>query len=231
MPDPIPNLAWPPPPHWRQQLATHGVLCVHGLPCDADNTSLRALGAALGEPSMRALSPHPSLIEPGGVQRVTALAVTPSDQYGKPLLSASAEPFELHTDESFIGEPARYVLLHCWQPDATGGQSLLCDARTLWQHADRLLQIALTQIRLGYPCGDYPLVDPSGQARYNRQECRVPPSVARWADRFDEVLKVHAQPIALGRRDLLIIDNRRWLHGRRGFSAPSGRLLKRLRIR
>lgn len=227
----IPALTWPPPEGWRDLLGSHGVLCVRGLPCDGDNASLRALGAALGEPSLRALSRHRALIEDGGVQRVTALAVPANDQYGKPLLSAGAEPFALHTDESFLTDPARYVLLHCWQADADGGKSLLCDVRSLWQGADRLLQIALTHIRLGYPCGDYPLLDAAGQLRYNRQECLVPPAVLRWADRFDQVLAAHARQLALGRGDLLIIDNRRVLHGRCGFSAHSGRLLKRLRIR
>lgn len=227
----IPTLPWPPPTGWRDALVADGVLCLRHVPCDADNASLRALGAALGEASTRALSAHRALIEDGGVQRITALPVAPTDQYGKPLRSGSAEPFALHTDESFLTDPARYVLLHCWQADADGGQSLLCDARSLWQSADRLLQIALTHIRLGYPCGDYPPLDAGGQLRYNRQECLVPPAVLRWADRFDQAFAAHAQQIALGRGDLLILDNRRVLHGRCAFSAHSGRLLKRLRIR
>lgn len=232
-------LVWPPPADWIERAQNDGVLRVAGVPLDDDNAALRGLAAQLGPPALRALAHRAGLVEPGGVQRVEALPGNPQDQAGKPLLSASNGAFALHSDESFELHPARWVLLHCWRPSATGGETRLADSRRVAGSAERTLAIALTQWHLPYPCGDVTTFDALGRVRYNRAECDLAASQSGrsldsasvlWLDRFDHAFERAACSYRLDSGDLLIIDNWRVLHGRCGFSADSGRLLKRLRV-
>ena len=226
-------------PGWLDTLRARGYLLIGGVPLDADNHSLRAFGAELGQPSLRALAQRAGLVEPGGVQRVEALPTTPLDQYGKPLLSAASAAFALHTDESFCEVPARWVLLHCWRPAASSGDTLLADAQDVFDRADRVTQIALQQLRLPFPFGDAVTIDAARRVRFNRTECaaaaqaqgrELSPVQALWLERFQALFQPSVTRLQLTAGDLLIVDNWRLLHGRDAFAADSGRLLKRLRI-
>jgi alpha-ketoglutarate-dependent taurine dioxygenase len=210
-----------------------------GLPCRQDNAPLLALARALGTVSMRALPWRSGLVEEEGVQRVAALAATPSDQFGKPLLSAHHTAFPLHSDEAFAARPCRYVLLHCWQADpAGGGQSLLATRERIEALADAATARALRAERLDYPGGPSVTLAP-GLMRYNRQEVeghqrrhhgRLQAATQVWLDRFDAAFLNAAERVTLAPGDLLIVDNHRTLHGRTAFAAGSPRLLKRVRV-
>ena len=160
-------------------------------------------------------------------------------QAGKTLLSASNGNFPLHTDESFELQPARWVLLHCWRPSATGGETRLADSHLVAKRAERSLGIALSQWHLPYPCGDMPTLAADLRVRFNRAECEFAasrrawppgPALAHWLDRFEQAFEQVADGCRLNSGDLLIIDNWRVLHGRCAFPADSGRQLKRLRV-
>lgn len=233
------SIAWPPPADWMHAAEVRGVLRITGVPRDSDNAALRRLASQLGSPSLRALAQRAGLVEPGGVQRVEALSGKQLDQAGKPLMSASSHAFALHTDESFETRPARWVLLHCWRPAPTGGQTRLADARVVAAHAERVLATALSQWHLPYPCGDMTTLDTGLRVRFNRAECELAatrrawpprPALAFWLDQFEQAFERVAGSCRLDVGDLLIIDNWRVLHGRCAFPADSGRLLKRLRV-
>lgn len=223
-------MAWPPPGDWPARLQELGALRIRGVPLDTDNRSLRSLGARLGRPSLRAQDR--SLDEGQGIQRVQALGRPVRDRFGKPLMSAGHGEFALHTDESFLDQPARFVLLHCWQPAASGGTTVLADIRAIATEVDRIEWIAWNQLRLPYPCGDRSSIE-SGALRFNAAECAtsaLSPVQQSWLTRFAATARRSAADQPLDSGDVLLLDNRRMLHGRTAFDAASGRLLKRLRI-
>jgi alpha-ketoglutarate-dependent taurine dioxygenase len=222
---------WPPADDWPQRLGEHGTLLIHGVPRDDDNRSLRGLGARLGQPSLRAIDRR--LDEGAGVQRVQALGGLVHDRSGKPLQSAGHGEFALHTDESFLEHPADFVLLHCWQAAPTGGTTRVADSRAIPARVDRVEWIAWTQLRLPYPCGERCSVDAAGAVRFNPDECAAALLSSRqqdWLARFAETARRLAIEVPLVAGDVLLLDNRRMLHGRSAFAAACGRLLKRLRI-
>ncbi len=236
---PIAALNWPPPPDWQQPLQTAGVLRLRSVPLDPDNQALRAIAAELGPVSTRGLAQRAGLVESGAVQRVEALPGPVLDQYAKSLRSASSEAFALHSDESFCVQPARWVLLHCWQPAESGGDTLLLTADEILAQVPREVRIALEQLRLPYPCGDRVTIEASGELRFNAEEVEsaalrrgIPLSLPQrgWLVRFEQLFARQARRLRLEAGDLLIIDNWRVLHGRTAFAASSGRLLKRLRV-
>jgi alpha-ketoglutarate-dependent taurine dioxygenase len=214
-------------------------LRISGVPLHPGNQALRAMAAELGSVSTRGLSHRAGLVESGAVQRVQALPGRVVDQFAKSLRSAGSDAFALHTDESFCLQPARWVLLHCWQPADLGGDTLLLTADEMLAQAPREARIALEQLRLPYPCGDRVTIEPSGAARFNTEEVEcaalrrgIPLSLPQrgWLARFEQFFARNARRLRLDAGDLLIIDNWRVLHGRTAFAASSGRLLKRLRV-
>ena len=95
------------------------------------------------------------------------------------------------------------------------------------------------QLRLPFPSGDAPTIDPARRVRFNRAECAGAAQAqgrelcavqALWLERFQALFEQSATRLRLAAGDLLIVDNWRVLHGRDAFAADSGRLLKRLRI-
>jgi alpha-ketoglutarate-dependent taurine dioxygenase len=107
-------------------LQQQGWVVVPNIALDPDNASLLALGRALGEVSGQGNHSGAPNLEAEGVNRVHAMAQPLRDAAGNEVFSSNAAVFPLHTDDSFSPQPARYVLMHCWQPDpAGGGQSHL----------------------------------------------------------------------------------------------------------
>lgn len=216
-----------------------GHVVMHDVPCEPDNAGLLRVARALGEVSTRALPWRSGLVEEQGVQRVEALVDAPRDQFGKPLLSGHHAAFALHSDESFLAQPCRYVLLHCWQPDPDGGgETLLAQRGEIESQADAETLHALRTLRLPYPDGDAVTLDDS-LLRYHRDEvvaCAnrhgAPLTAAQqaWMQRFEQVFAAASVRIRLAPGDLLILDNHRVLHGRTAFAAGSPRLLKRVRV-
>ncbi len=192
-----------------------------------DNARLITLAQQLGRACTRGLTRHSDLWEEPGLQRVTPIDGMLRDAYGKPLRSANSDFFAPHTDLSFLAEPCRYVMLHCWQPATTGGETLLVDGSHAMETACRVLQIALAQYRFAYAAGESVTVGTFW--RFSAEDVRIgSPSDTFWLNCIGEHLMSQAFRIRLSSGELLVIDNHRWLHGRAAFSGS--RLLKRLRI-
>ena len=234
----VPALPWAQRTGWRECAYAHGWLLLRGVPCDADNFSLRALGAELGLPSARALSHRLRIVEAGAVQRVQDLGGGALDRYAKPLLSAGHSGFALHSDEAFLAEPARWVLLHCWRADpAGGGSSQLARRDEICALADPALRSLLNALALPYVCGAFPVVDAAARLRFNRSDSLHAATPAQrdalsaTLDRLEALFERASTALTLQAGDLLVLDNWRTLHGRSAFGADSPRLLKRLRLR
>jgi hypothetical protein len=88
---------------------------------DANNAALLALGAQLGARSSQGVHAGAPNLENDGVNRVENMDKPLRDAVGNAVLSSNAEVFALHTDDSYSPQPARYVLMHCWQADRSGG--------------------------------------------------------------------------------------------------------------
>lgn len=161
-----------------------------------------------------------TLLDLGHVIDVTE--VTPDDEEGGHLVT-SKEELELHTDH--FG--AEYIVWECVEQAFEGGVSLLADARLAYEalspeHQAALEDVPLTEHRMfeGDPSAR-PLVTqgPDGPRFYyslwllNPHHRDHPAIVA-----FREALRqVPTHRIRLQPGELLIVDNRRVLHGRAAF--------------
>ncbi len=217
---------------------------VRSVALDVDNAALIALGAALGPPSTQGLRAGAPNLENDGVNRVENMDTPMRDAGGNAVLSSNADEFPLHTDDSYSPNPARYVLMHCWQADgAGGGVSWLA-------HVDRMLALAPADLmeRLSTqtyttPYGSAPVLWRDAQQRwrirFNRRDM-----IGFAKLRFQFMSEQKKQDLAalealamqclekvpLQEGDCIVVDNHRVLHGRSAFDPKSGRLIKRLRI-
>jgi alpha-ketoglutarate-dependent taurine dioxygenase len=226
--------------HWREELAVAGHAVVRGVALDADDAALRSLATALC-PAPRGAAARPA----EGIARVEAMDVPRRDPTGRAILSTTADDFPLHTDDTFAAQPARFVLMHCWQADAAGGgTSLLAHVRDLLPRLDAAAIGLLREPLFASPFGLAPVLwdDPGdGQPciRFNHRDFasfgerygpRLTPAQAPVLDTVLAAARTCTTPIHLAPGDCLVVDNHRVLHGRTAFHQASGRLLKRLRV-
>ena len=118
-------------PGWLDTLRARGYLLIGGVPLDADNHSLRAFGAELGQPSLRALA-QPAPFEsvkiitgftPGGTSdticRRVAAKLAPG--YGKSVL---VEQIASHSDAEVVVVGAGWrARVACSQATSLGRES------------------------------------------------------------------------------------------------------------
>jgi gamma-butyrobetaine dioxygenase len=160
-------------------------------------------------------------------------------------------PLLTHTDEGYRDPAPTVQLQHVLQADASGGESTLVDGfrvATDLRHRDpeafRLLATTVLRFRFAdatteLEC-DAPVIDcfPDGELRAIRFSNH---SATPFLLPFDEVEAYYAAyrafgamresadyqlRIAMGPGDLYMVDNRRVLHGRTGFSAGGARHLQ-----
>jgi alpha-ketoglutarate-dependent taurine dioxygenase len=229
-----------------EQIAAAGVVIVTGGYVGSD-LILVTLCAALGQVSASGNGYPPRLVHD----------VRARDPAGRMFRSGSlgSAPFALHTDSACRVRPHEYFALACVRaPAHAGGESLLLladdvAAELVARGEARALALLAEPV---YPFVDYQLgaaeVIRSSiltigadhyRVRYNaacladglgRQPLR--PSDVRALQCFEEVIHDDrlVRELLLGPGDLLLADNSRLLHGRRGFSPTAGRLLKRCKI-
>lgn len=227
---------------WREHLALAGWALVRGVALDEDNAALRALGDALGATSGSGLHAGPNL-ERHGINRVEAMDLPRRDPSGRVILSTSADDFPLHTDDTFAARPARYVLMHCWRADPSGGGvSQVAHVDEIVARLSAATQERLRQGDFASPVGPQPVLFDSGGAaaiRFNRRDMEGygekfgPRLAAGQTEALDRLLRAAGdctRTMAMAAGDCLIVDNHRVLHGRTAFDPRSGRLLKRLRV-
>ncbi len=211
---------------------------------DTDNAALIALGEQLGARSTQGLRPGAPNLENDGVNRVENMDIPMRDAVGNAVLSSNADEFPLHTDDSYSPEPARYVLMHCWHCDETGGG-------VSWvSHVNRMLALAsadlierLSTQKYTTPYGSAPVLWRDEQQRwYIRFNRRDLIGFAKLRFEFmseqqhqdlatvEQLAMQCVEKVALQKGDCIVVDNHRVLHGRSAFNPSSGRLIKRLRI-
>jgi alpha-ketoglutarate-dependent taurine dioxygenase len=230
--------------HLLQAVEQKGWAVASNIAIESNNAALIALGQSFGKTSMQGSHRGAPNLENDGVNRVENMDQPLRDAAGNPVLSSNADEFPLHTDDSYSPEPARYVLMHCWQPDTSGG------GESWVSHVEQALSLAPPDLidRLA----SHPYATPYGSACVLTRD-----AVGRWQVRFNrrdmlgfaklrfqfvseqqkqdlaafELLAMKCvERIPLKRGDCIVVDNHRVLHGRSSFNPISGRLIKRLRI-
>jgi alpha-ketoglutarate-dependent taurine dioxygenase len=233
------------------QVAQKGWHVVSGITVDADNAALLALGKLLGTTSMQGTRSGAPNLENDGVNRVEAMDEPMRDAAGNPVLSSNSDEFPLHTDDSYNLSPARYVLMHCWQNDAStelgaGGESWLSHVNHIVSKAPTDLVDRLIYTPYPTPFGQATILQRARsqqgiewQVRFNRRDMQ---SFAKLRGKslseqqlsdlaeFETLASQCMERLRLQPGDCIIVDNRRALHGRSAFNPASGRLIKRLRI-
>lgn len=163
----------------------------------------------------RLLGARPLLVERQPIKAVPG---------GRSFASSSAAT-PLHTDsQSFAGAPPAVQIMACVRPAARGGGCLLLDTWPLLssiQRADPELFRALftEHRRIPFVFGDFfgPTVSLRGGALVFTHAPRAPAEdaiaarLARWLDASPPI------ELSLGPTEILVVDNRRMLHGRRAF--------------
>jgi alpha-ketoglutarate-dependent taurine dioxygenase len=231
------------------QVARDGWCVVRGVPCDSDNASLSALGKLVGRVSMQGTAKGQPNLEGEGINRVQVLAKPLHDRVGNQVLSTNSDEFSLHTDDSYNPEPARYILMHCWQSDSRGGgMSWMSDVQAVTAQLPDELRARLLSSPYPTPYGKACVLEQRKEGekissrwfvRFNRRDmagyARLHGgelSAQQMSDlaAFEEVAMKLRYEYMMERGDCIVADNHRMLHGRSMFDAGSGRLIKRLRL-
>lgn len=226
------------------QIKTHGWAVVRNIGLESDNAPLIALGRLLGNTSWQGTKKGTPNLENDGVNRVENMDAPMRDAVGNAVLSSNADEFPLHTDDSYSPDPARYVLMHCWQADPAGGG-------VSWvAHVDRIIAIApadlierLSTQKYTTPYGTDRILQRNEQqgwrVRFNRRDmigfAKLRMQILSLQQRqdlaaFEALAMSCVERVALQAGDCIVVDNHRVLHGRSAFDPSSGRLIKRLRI-
>ena len=150
-----------------------------------------------------------------------------------PALVTSDEALDFHTDHSRV----KFIAWHCLKQSSEGGESRLIDARKVLESMPADLHEELTQIRLfehkvfpGDPenCqllryeDNLPLVYYSFWLADDKQK-----QLQSFESFRNKISLIEEITIRLQSSDLLIIDNRRMLHGRNAIKGDKNRFLKR----
>ncbi|WP_437638170.1 TauD/TfdA family dioxygenase [Sorangium sp. So ce854] len=152
--------------------------------------------------------------------------------------AASSAAAPLHTDsQRFAGAPPAVQIMACVRPAERGGGCLLLDGWALLatvERADPGLFRALFTVyrRIPFVFGDFygPTVSLRDGALAFTHAPVVPPgdAIAARLARFVEASQRELIELSLGAGDILVVDNRRMLHGRRAFEGGPRELVRLL---
>jgi alpha-ketoglutarate-dependent taurine dioxygenase len=166
------------------------------------------------------------------------------DVDGHLLYSTTNRALPCHTD-GFANEVAPdYLLLHCIRPASGSGKSCLVHVDDILLEVDDGVRALMWERSLPSLAGFKSVLFGSRERpsiRYNGLEIRRMVSRGVTLSAEATLLAVHlettiarlasAAPFTLNVGDLLVVDNRRVLHGRTSFPASSGRLVHRVWLR
>jgi gamma-butyrobetaine dioxygenase len=145
----------------------------------------------------------------------------------------TTQPMTLHTDNVYLEDPARVLVMACIKPDESGGATILRDWRQVDLEADLLRRLKDPRWRWIGPGGDIgparPVISSDGSIRWWRRSLTgMSEGDSLVADRLERALNDLAATveIRLTRNDVLLIDNRRVLHGRRAIANVRRRYLR-----
>lgn len=150
-----------------------------------------------------------------------------------------AAALPVHTDRSGVAEPPALLMTVCLRSADTGGEALLVDGQAVYEdlaeHDPAALDALSTprSVLFGSAGGHLGAVfTPTAAGRVAvrlRRDglVRFSPSVARALPALDAALDRHTRAVRFSAGEGYLLDNHRWLHGRRGFTGPRvlGRVL------
>jgi alpha-ketoglutarate-dependent taurine dioxygenase len=149
-------------------------------------------------------------------------------------LVTSDRPLDYHTDH----HKAKYIVWYCYKQTDLGGETILADAKDVYEQMPEIYKHQLKSIELYehkvFPDDQesYPLVsiDKEGNYRFYysfwlvKKSDKKNPALLE----FQRLLKINDPiKIKLKEMDILIIDNHRILHGRTAIEGNKDRFLKR----
>ena len=205
----------------RDELRSQGVALTH-LPT-ADAPTIVRFCQQFGT-----IRPHRDA-DRDGITRIRRVDAVSNDATYKAFGEGELLP---HTDGSSVPAPPNLVIQYCVRPAQLGGATLLVDASTVWTRltktrpylADVLAKPNTVWFGLGpsaYLGSIFTVINgrPEVRFRYDDQGY-YSKEVALALPYLMEVIYSEAITVNLAASDLILIDNKRWLHGRTTFSGP-----------
>jgi alpha-ketoglutarate-dependent taurine dioxygenase len=135
-----------------------------------------------------------------------------------------------HTDRSSVERPPRLLMMACAQAADQGGECIVVDGAAVYgdlaeNEPDALEALSAPRSALfggaaGY-LGSVFAVQPDGRVsvRLRLDElARFSPDVAQWRAALRSTIDRHATTVPLRAGEGYVLDNSRWLHGRRAFT-------------
>lgn len=198
-------------------LARHGLVMLDGLFGSRDLSRLTR--------SIATVAPH----RDNGLDRVTIIADHGAKHAPRGLAGFSRSALSPHTDRSGITHPPGLLMTGCLHPAATGGESVLIDGQAVFDDLAESEPRALRSFcsprsaLFGGAAGHLGSIfaDAGGDRVAVRLRlddlARFSPDVQRWLPTLRDVIDRHSMTAKLDAGQGYLLDNHRWLHGRRAF--------------
>ena len=198
-------------------LAEHGFVLLDGI---TDPATLVRLARTIAT-----VVPHPDS-SPAGV-------ITDSDLGGEPTHGRFAGfgtcARNPHTDRSGIPTPPALLMMSCGQPAASGGECVVIDGRAIYHELAESVPDAVRALSAPRSAFFGGAAGHLGSIFTNTDDGRVTvrlrlddlayfsPEVRRWLPELRAAIDRHAITLSLDAGQGYILQNQRWLHGRRAF--------------
>jgi hypothetical protein len=199
-------------------LAERGLALVDGL---ADSSDLLRLAESIGT-----VVPH----RDSGADGITTIADLGSERLQSGFAGFSACALNPHTDRSGVDHPPVLLMTSCGQPAVTGGECVLIDGKAVYDdlaesEPDVLRALcAPRSVLFGGAAGHLGSIFTAAEGGWIAVRLRLDdlaqfsPEVGRWLPTLRAAIDRHAMMIKLDIGQGYVLNNRRWLHGRRAFT-------------
>ncbi len=177
------------------------------------------------------------------VQDVTEYQTAKKDAYGYEIFSTTNKFFPLHTDQYCNKECCDYVGLHCSTASQEGGESIFITVDGILSSLNAEAIASLQNPAFASPFGGRPILSKDEQGRFNIKynmkdilHCqetgsyRMGKNIVSLLEDFEAIVHGQAQQVKLEENDLLMMHNKKCLHGRQPFPSGQKRLLRRFRV-
>lgn len=147
---------------------------------------------------------------------------------GRGFAGFSACALNPHTDRSGIANPPILLMMSCGQPASSGGECVVIDGKAVYDDLAASNPKAINALSAprsvlfggatGHPGSIFTRIDDRIVIRLRLDElAQFSPEVTRWLPTLRTAIDRHANILRLDARQGYILDNYRWLHGRRAF--------------
>jgi len=198
-------------------LTDRGFVLVDGLATSADLLRLAC--------SIATVVPH----RDSGTDGVTTLADLGAATVRSGFAGFSACALNPHTDRSGVAHPPALLMMSCAQPAVSGGECVLIDGRAVHDdlaesEPDALKALSTPRsVLFGGAAGHLgSIFTTTGDGRVVIRLrlddlAQFSPEVSHWLPALRAAIERHAVEIGLNAGQGYVLDNHRWLHGRRAF--------------